>query len=146
MNAQQTNAIILPLLTIDHADLPTPIRLVRNTQNIVSRSNTYTAFLFQMNMPQETGDKIPSMKLTLDNVDRRFTAALRSLNTPATVTYEAILADSPNEVEVGPYNYTMSQINIDESEITIELTFEDLLNATIPNEVVNPLGFPGVFA
>jgi hypothetical protein len=98
MNAQQTNAVFLPLLTIDHADLDEPIRLVRNTEDITSRGNVYAACIFNINFPHETGDKVPSVTLVLDNPDRRFTAMLRSINTPATVTHEAVLADSPDTV------------------------------------------------
>jgi hypothetical protein len=39
----------------------------------------------------------------------------------------------------------MGQHTLTADSLSIELTHEDLLNQSIPRDVVNPNGFPGVF-
>ncbi len=143
--AQQTKEVVLSLLTIDHDDLDEPVRLVDNTVDVQSRGNTHTAGGFELKLPQETGEKLPTVTLEIDNADRALTAVLRSITTKATVTHEVVLASSPDTVERGPFTYTTDQFSFTAEKIYARLAYEDILNAPIPSEVVNPTDFPGVF-
>lgn len=87
------------LVTVDHADLPTPIRLVRNNQDIVSNAETFSKSEFQINIPtQGEGEKRAS--LAMPNVSRDIGFALKTMKGPASVRFQLVLASSPNTIEL----------------------------------------------
>ncbi len=50
---QDTDEVFLALLTIAHADISPSIRVVNNTENITSNGNLFTAFPFDIQLPDE---------------------------------------------------------------------------------------------
>ncbi|WP_025324508.1 DUF1833 family protein [Deferrisoma camini] len=145
ITAQETGEAFLLLLTIDHPDLTQPIRVARNGEDVVSRGNTYTAYPFEIEIPEERGDRPPRVRLVLDNVDRQITEAIRPLTSSPTVTLEVVLASSPDTVEAGPYDFTIRNITYDAQVITAELAYEDVLNLRFPADRFTPNLFPGLF-
>lgn len=142
---QETDLVWLLLLTISHDDLETPIRVVNNSENVMSRSNTFLAYPFQIMLPQERDDAPPSVTLTIDNVDQRIIAAIRGLSAGIKVTLEVVCSSDFNHVEVGPFNFEVSQIRYDSLTITGDLTFEPVLDEPYPGTHFTPSGFPGLF-
>lgn len=90
---------LLYLLTISHADLPTPIRLVRNTVDVVSRGNTYTAFPFNITLPGDgEGGQRPA-RIQIDNIDQRIVQTVRAIATPPTLLIEEVKGSALDTVE-----------------------------------------------
>lgn len=100
-NAVADNATdpMLLLLTIDHVDLPSPIRLVRNKADIVSRGNTFTAFPFDFVAPGATDGGSRPARITIDNVNQVIVQTVRALTSPPTLLVEVVLASALNTVE-----------------------------------------------
>jgi hypothetical protein len=144
LNAQETGEVWLVLLTISHPDLPTPIRVVNNNEDITSRGNVYQAFPFEIVLPGEDPDSPPRAAIRIDNVDRSVIALIRSISSAPSVTIEVILASQPNTVEIAYSSLALRNVRYDPSTIEGELFFEPLFNEPI-TATMTPSRFPGLF-
>lgn len=143
--AASTAEVWLHLLTIDHDDLASPIRLVDNTEAVVSRGNTYTPFGFRPQIPAEVDGSLPKIEIQIDAVDQTIIAQLEELQTPPTITLEVIMASSPDTVERGPWYFTIRSVNYNALTIRSELTYEALTAEPFPYRRFTPTEFPGLF-
>lgn len=143
--AQQTDQVFLALLTLTHASLPGPIRVVNNMVDIVSRGDTFIGYPFQIALPGESEDELPRVQVMIDNVDRTLVEAVRTLTSPPTLTLEIVLASAPDTVEAGPFPFSLRNVEYDAHVITGDLAFEDVLNEGFPQHSFTPNHFPGVF-
>lgn len=89
------------LLTLTHPDLPAPMRFVRNTVDIISRGNTFTAFPFDIALPGASDGAPQPAQLAIDNVDQTIVQTLRALppDSPPSGLIELVMASTPNTVE-----------------------------------------------
>ena len=142
--SQETDQVFLLLLTINHSNLSEPMRVVHDRVSHDSRGNTYKPFPFQVQLPDQTQDEIPRVELTIDNVDRQITETLRSIRTAPDVTVEAVLASDPDTVESGPYEYQLTDVNINDITVSGQLDVEDLMNQSFPAHTFSPTDFPGL--
>lgn len=144
MFAQETDSVFLVLLTLEHPDMET-IRVVNNTEDIVSRGNVYTAFPFDARLPPDVSEQLGTVALTISNVDRRLIDEIRVIEGPIAATMEVITASAPNVVEVGPLEFDMvdSEYNVD--SITSTLAYEPILDEPFPAGTFNPQQFPAIF-
>ncbi len=143
--APATGEVWLHLLTIDHDDLTSPIRLVDNNEAVVSRGDTYLPFAFRPQIPAEVDGQLPKVELQIDAVDQTIIAQLEELQTPPTITLEVIMAGTPDTVERGPWYFTIRSINYNALTIRSELTYEALTAEPFPYRRFSPLEFPGLF-
>lgn len=143
LNAPQTGEVWLVLLTIANAGMTT-IRVVNNTEDIVSRGNTYQAFPFELELPGEDPDSPSSARLRIDNVDKRIVEAVRSISTPPEVTIEVILASQPDTVEIAYSSLTMRSVEYDVNSVRGELVFESIYSEPV-TLTITPNRFPGLF-
>jgi Domain of unknown function (DUF1833) len=143
---QETDEAFIPLLTIAHPDLEEgPIHVCLNSVDIISRGDTYIAYPFEIDLPNQDPEQPSRVTLTIDNVDRNIVAALRELEGAPTVTLEVVLASDPDIVEAGPHGFTLRNANYDILQIDGELAFEDILNEPFPAESFTPATHPGLF-
>ncbi len=143
--AQETDTVWMILLTIDHPDLVDPVRVVANTQGVVSRSETFVAFPFRINIPGENENTPPTITLQIDNVDRRIVQAVRILASNPTVTMEVITDADFDIVEVGPFEFSLRNARYTADVVEGDLTFEPILNEQWPSKTFTPPNFPGLF-
>lgn len=65
---------LLAMVEITHADLgDTPIRVINDTQPLVSRGQTFLACPFDVTLPDDVDGQIPQARLEVDNVGRELT-------------------------------------------------------------------------
>lgn len=145
INSQETDVVALMLVTIDHADLADPIRVVRNKENITSRGDLYVAYPFDLTLPDDIEDTITRVNLTIDNVDRSITQTIRTITGAPTVTLEVVLAEEPDEVEAGPFEFALRDVTYNAISVSGELAFEDILNRAVVRHTFTPANFPGLF-
>lgn len=143
--AQETDQVYLVLLKIEHSSLSVPIRVVNNFTNITSNGEEYIGFPFDLELPQDLEDALPSVNLTICNVDRQIVLAIRSLLGPPTMSISVCLASSPDTIEAGPYLMTLREANYDTMAVTGTLMSEDMLNEAYPGDYFTPSNFPGLF-
>lgn len=145
VNAQETDEVFLLLLTLDHEDIAEPIRVVNNTEDVVSRGDTYIAYPFEITLPDEDPESVARVTLRIDNVDREIVRSLRGISSPLLVGLEVVMAASPDVVEAGPFNMTLVSAEYDALTVTGELAFEDVLNEPFPGHAYVPSEYPGLF-
>lgn len=138
--AQWTDEVFLECLTFEHSTLATPIRLVNDRQDLARTAGTFTAFPFGVQLHQRTSDSIATARITADNVDQRIITELRAIQTPRpTVTYELVLASSPNTVEQGPIEFEILGFVADAVSISLEVSFAlGFLNQAFPKDFFGP--------
>lgn len=145
VNAQETGEVFLMLLTIAHAELEQPIRVVNDGRNCTSRGHEFIAFPFEISLPGDLEDTLPTVTLTIDNVDRQIVTTLRGIASPPTVSLEVVLASSPDIVEAGPFDMTLKTATYDALTVSGSLAFEDVLNEPFPYDSYLPSNYPGLF-
>ncbi|MCB1282319.1 MAG: DUF1833 family protein, partial [Salinibacterium sp.] len=98
--ADQSDDPILVCMTIDHADLAQPFRVVNDTVDLVSNSVTYTAYPFEFTPPEQRHGALYPAQITIDNVHRDIIMAIRDLLTAPTATAFIVRASDPDTVEM----------------------------------------------
>lgn len=144
--AQETGEVWLTLLTIRHADLPAPERLVLDLQPVVSRGETYLPASFDIRLPNQSGDAPPRVTLSLDNVDRRLIELLRTITEPPMIDIEIVLASDPDTVELSLPDFELKDVKYNKLAVTGTLGFEDFLAEPYPGATFTPGDFPGLFS
>lgn len=143
--ASETSEVFLSLVTIDHDDLGSPVRIVNDLQSIVSNGDTYEPFPFEIVLAASQAEELVTATLRICNVDRGIVTALRPLTSAPTVTIQIILASDPDSVQLGPQTFTWRVATYDARAVEGELQLEDILSEPYPGDRVTPSLFPGVF-
>ncbi|KAF1710307.1 hypothetical protein CSC70_06330 [Pseudoxanthomonas kalamensis DSM 18571] len=91
---------ILLLLEMTAPSFGATLRLVNDTQDWVSNSETYVGFPFRFKLPDDTQGVSPRAVLEIDNVGREMTADLETLQPNEIVTATIRIADKsePNDI------------------------------------------------
>lgn len=142
--AQQTGEAIIILLTLTEASLPAPIRVCTAGEDVVSNGETYQHFPFEITMPDDTADAPPTVRLTIDAVDRQIIEAVRSVGGAITVEMQIVFSSDLDQVEVIPGEFKLNEVEY--SALTIEgtLSFEPILDEPYPADTFTPAKFPGM--
>ena len=152
MMARETGLVVLYLLDIDHEDLEEPIRLVNNTEDVISGGNTYTAMGFEVRLPDDRDATPRGAQLRIDNTTQWFTPIFRSLFGEFLVTIRIAIPTNASatppvydgiEIEYLP----MQLVALQSGNQTVEgtLSYENLANELWPPQSFNPFDFPGLF-
>lgn len=140
-----TDEAFLTLLTIDHPNLAAPIRVVNNMVNITSRGDIYQAFPFSIALPTEVTARTATATLTISAIDQQIMNAIRSVDSPPTITAEPIRASDPDTVD---RVYIMEVAGVqspDPSTVTLTLIYDSTFYDRYPNPTFGVDGFPGLY-
>lgn len=140
----QESDLPLVLLELDHEELPEPILVVNNKEDITSNGQTYVAFPFEIQMPNDKEDAAPQAKLRICNVSREIGQAIRLMSTPADVTLKVVRMDTPDVVELEFFGMKLRNVTFDAFTVEGTLVFENLVNETFPWLTFSPAWFPGL--
>lgn len=143
--AQQTDEAFLVLLTLDHDDLGSPIRVTSDAVDTISNSNTFSHCPFQISLPDDTDEHVTEARLTIDNIDRSVVEALRSISSPPEVTIQLVLASDPDTIEAEFADFLLKDADYDDLVVTGRLSLDHLMNEPIPGDVMDPSRTPGLF-
>ena len=143
--AHETGEVFLLLLTIEHPSLAAPIRVVNNLVNIVSNGDTYTAFPFTSQLPNEQEDQPPKMRLVIDNVDRSIIISIRGLTSPPTIRLDVCLASQPDVLEASFPGFRLLGATYDALTVEGDLTLDDIVLEPFPEGSFTPQHFSGLF-
>jgi hypothetical protein len=143
--AQETSEVFLMLLTINHADLASPIYVANNTEDVVSNGNTFIGYPFTFEIPGEDAETLSQVNLVITNVDKLLVAGVRSIFTPLDVKLQVVLASDPDTIEAGDFDMKMRDVNYDALLLTGRCNFNDLLNEPYPAGNYTPADYPGLF-
>jgi len=156
--AQESGALAIALLTIDHPDIPEgdgPIRLSTDpTQRhsddpplwrTMSRGNAYNYLPLKVVLPDDKDGQAPQARLTIDNIGREMIALLRSINTPASLLIEIVLKESPDIVEASYPDYRLVNASYNSQTIEFLVTLDGLATEPFGFMKFTPSRFPGLF-
>lgn len=155
LNAQESGEVAIVLLTIQHPDLPTPIRLSSDPTTLltdtplqygtVSRGYTFRFFPFVISLPDDVSERSPTAQIQIENVSRELVSIVRSTSTPATVWMQMVLASNPSFVEIDYPLFDLRSVSYTASVMTLELSIDSLATEPYPSGNFDPAGFPGMF-
>lgn len=153
--SQESEEVVICLLTVTHKDLGQPIYLSSDATDrlsddpliygTISRSNEYLYLPFEFTLPDDKSDSPPRVQLSMDNTDRSLVAVLRSIETPANIMVELVLASDLDFVEITMPALQLSDVTLGESRIQATLVADALINEPHPAQLFTPGSFPGLF-
>ena len=141
---QTSSDPFLMLVTISHSAFST-IRLVNNTENIISNGNTFMAFPVRIVLPVDDGETAREVSMELDNVSLELIDEIRTVTTPMDVKIEMVLASDPNFVQISLEELKIRNVSYDKQRITAKLYMDDFLSTSMTSEQYTPQNFPGIF-
>ena len=144
-NAVETGEIFLTLLEFTHSELGTPLYFVDNTVSITSNSIVYEPYPFRITLPEDTQGVLPEVGLTIDNVDRTLTEAIRGFNNPPNVTLKVILASAPDTIEMQIDNLKLRNISFNAFTVSGSLIIDSPMSRKFPASTYNPKQYPALF-
>ena len=144
-NAVETGEVFLSLLEFTHSDMPEPIYFVDNTVAVVSNGITYEPYPFRITLPEDKQGVLPSVQLTIDNVDQRLIEAVRGFSNPPVVTLKIILASEPDNIEIQLDNLKLRNLTFNAFTITGSLVLDSPMGRRFPSGVYNPKQYLALF-
>ena len=134
----------LVLLTIAHADISPSIRVVANNEDVTSNGDLYSAFPFEISLPDSNQDAPPKARLRIDNVSREIGQAVRLISTPADVTITVVRQDDFDTVEMTWPSMLLTNVRSNALTVEGDLEFENLTREPYPAHIFSPAEFPGL--
>lgn len=134
------------LLVIDHPELPDPIRVINDTENLTSNGFEYLAFPFALSLPDDHENQIPRARLSIANVgkDLMFWLETTDGGIGATAEFSQVMRSRPDQVE---WTITMSLFNVaaNNLEVSADLGFENLFTKPAVSMSYRPENSIGLF-
>lgn len=147
--AQHSGVPMFACVTFTHATLNEPARIINNTESLTYNGNVYTALPFEMTLPDDVEDRVPSLEIRIDNVERTLIELLRTVvdDLPAVQIEIVRVQNGGVHREIGPLSFSLMSHEIDVDTVTLQVGLAlDILNEPATQEILNPGLAPGLFA
>lgn len=141
----RTDEAYLVLLTVDHTELASPIRVTSDGVNTTSNGETFYAYPFTLYLPDDTDRPFSRGRIVIDNVSQVLISAARSIATALSITIQIVLASDPDTVEVEFSDFELTDISYDAQTISGTLSIESFVEEPFPGDSFIPSYFPGLF-
>ena len=146
MFAQESGDPFLTLVTLTHPDFAGPIRLVNNQEDIVSNSETFSAFPMEITLPiDDDSNSAREIQITFANTSLELVDELRGVQTPISVQLDMVLASTPNIVEFSFQEFKLRQVSFNQFTVQGSLYMDDFLNTELTSENYSPSIYPGLY-
>lgn len=143
--APETGECFALLLTISHPTLAMPIRVCNAGDTLWSGGFEFPHFPFEFDLPPEIEGAPPTVRLRICNVDRSIVEAVRTIQSPPTVTVSMVLASTPDTIEAGPFEFLLRDATFDAIVVEGGLAYQDILSEPYPADLFSPTRTPGIF-
>ena len=145
MNATSGAAPVM-LVEIDHPDLAAPIRVAQDTADVACQGNTYVAFAFDIDLPDDMDRQAPRARIAIDNAGRELTQWLEASNggEGATARIMSVQRADPDVIE-WEATLNLSDVEMDLHRVSGSLGYEDLLSKPGVALSYRPDTAPGIF-
>lgn len=131
------------LVTVTHPALET-VRLVRDTQDLVSRGETFKAAWFEVDWVNDDGN-VPRCSLSIPNVDPAIGQRFLRQSTPPEITIEIVAVSTPDEPIARVARLELRGITVDPIAVTGQLIGKDHSAEPLGTIVVLPSNFPALY-
>lgn len=152
--AQQSSEVLILLLTITHPDLTDDILLatdpydvlpIAGVRGVVSRGLEFVYLPINFTLPSDDDTGAARAKLTIDNIDRRIVAAIRSVTGNLQCKMELVLASDVDAVELSFDGFELANAQYDAMTVETELFINNYEEEPFPAGRFVPSLFPGLF-
>lgn len=137
---------LITLIEIMHPGLTVPARFANDTVDIVVEGNTFVACRFDVTLPDDQGEQVPSARIEVDNVGRELTYWLEASGggKGAKCRLIMVLRSSPSNLE---FDMTMdlAGLAITNERVAGDLGFKNTLMQPAVTVRYDPTTAPGVF-
>jgi hypothetical protein len=146
LGAVSSGDLIVVLLEITHPDMPSPARVVRDTQNLVSNGEVFVACGFDFQFPDDRGSQAPRAEIVVDNVSRELMEWIEASRggRGAEVRMMVVLRETPDVIEAD-YRLGLVNMKVNMAAVTAELGYGNLLDLPAVAVRYDPSTAPGLF-
>ena len=141
----ETGEAFLILLELTNPGLSQPIRVTSNSVDTVHNGDTYVAFPFEIELPDDTDEGPPTAQLRIDNVSREIVQAIRTVQTAVDVDIKIVLGSDPDTVEAEFADFQLRDVKYDALVVEGSLNIETFAQEPFPAGKFDPARFPGLF-
>jgi len=146
LTARLSGDAMLALVTISHRQWGAPVRLVRNTADLVSRGHLYQKAYFDLDVVADSADgRGPAARISVPNVSRDIGLALLDLISPPEVAIELVSSAHPDEPVYRAARLELRSVTITAVEVTGELASRDYAQEPLGRIMMTPARAPGLF-
>jgi hypothetical protein len=132
------------LLTIKTTNNP-DLCLVNNNEPIISNGIEYKPFPFSLNLPSDTGDRLPTVNLTISNISNEIIESIRNQPTAPVLTIELVSSAYPDIVEKRLDFLKLRSVSYDAMTVTGNLEVINTMSSVFPSETYDPVHYPGMY-
>ncbi len=152
--AQQTDEVFIMLVTIEHENFTTPIRVASDpkevlpdagVRGVVSRGNEFVFLPFTINLPMQDDSGVARASISIDNISREIVAAVRQATSALSITIEVVLASDVDTLEVSIPDFRLERVTYDALTVAGDISVEYYDLEPFPARRFTPSDFPGVF-
>ena len=140
----ETSDVWLALVTISHADLAAPIRIVPNTANVLQGGRTFIGADMQVLLPRDTDDGLLRGSITVDNTDQRISRVLGLASAPD-VAIDIVRADAPGTAEVSFPSLQVTDADDTGETVILQIGHHNRRLEPFPTHAMTPDTFPDLF-
>jgi len=144
--ATSVNEPMLVMLEITHAELAVPVRVVNDTQDLVSQGKTFLKCPFELMLPDDIEGQLPQATLSVDNIGQELTQWLEVSRGGQGAKCRMMMAlpGDPNTLE---YDMTMDMtaMKIDNQKVSAQLGFVNTLGRAAVAKTFTPATAPGLW-
>ncbi len=156
-----SNVVIYHTLELRHPAFTTPIRVVRDYEDLVatleasapvdpSTAVTFIRFAFDFTKPEVSASGVPQLTIEIDNVDRTIIANIEAAMTTSDMvqaTYrEYLSSDLTSPQNDPPIHMTIMSISADVFKVKATAGFPDLMNRRFPTDEYSSEVYPGLLS
>ena len=143
--ASSSNVAWLCLLKIWTGDGTDAIYVVNNSQPITSRGIVYAPFPFNVTLPMDDSQSLPTLQLVLSNVDAAIIKFIRGQLVAPNLMLELVTSAYPDVVEKSFAFLKLVSVTYDAMTIQGRLDVDNFIAQKFPAESYVPPQFPGLF-
>lgn len=160
MFAAETSEQLITLVTIEYKDssgITQYFRLADSytqrisetdsdiTYGVISGGNNFYFLPLQITLPDETDNSMPRCSITINDVTRYITPAIRELYEPPRITLQLVLASQPNTIEASFGGLYITNISYNADTVQLQLEMINYASEPFPAYTFSPNYFPGLF-
>lgn len=145
--SQTTSKVFLVLAEFSHSSFAT-IRVVNNTQQIVSNGDPYVPFPFTVLLPPDDEELQVRAQLVIYDVERAIIDNLRLVagsRERIATTLRVVEASDPDTILQRVSGLVIENVQYGADQIALDLSIDNFLTESFPRDSFSPATFPGVF-
>lgn len=146
------NEVFLTALDISHEDMAENLHVINNTENLQRLGKTYIALPFNVDLPDEGGDDMPRVDLTLANYtdeegNNPVSDAIEKVSSSPQFTLSVFSASRPDVTEFGPLRLELMDASYDQGDVRGTLAVDPhLTREPHPKDSFDASIAPNIFA